>query len=327
LNLCSKNCQNHWFIKLTLKVAEHYKRLLENSKLLETSDDLAVKELLQQSKQFLEGKAIPTDFSKAEALLQQAFEREQDGIAALQEMGEKIKATKEKKQLSAAAIVAQTGILANTQLRYREAGKAYLNAAKLVPDSYQELQANYLNEAGVALRYAGEYQQAKPLFEQALAIRERVLGQQHPDYATSLNNLAFLYKSQGETKKALPLYEESLKIIERVLGKQHPDYAKSLNNLAFLYKSQGEYEKALLLYEQALKIFEQALGKQHPDYVTSLNNLAFLYDSRGEYEKALTLFEEAVAIVEKKLGKNHPDTKTFTESLYQIQLPGLAHMK
>lgn len=299
------------------EVAEHYKKLLENAKLLENSDDPTVKELLNQAEQFLEGQVVAADFSKAETLLQQAFERERDGIVALQEMEEKIKATKEKKQLSAAGIIAQKGILANTQLRYQEAADAYQSAAKLVPASHQELQANYLNEAGVAYRYAGAYHQAKSLFEEALAIRERVFGPQHPDYATSLNNLADLYQSEGEYDKALPLFEQVIKTFAQMLGEQHPDYATSLNNLAFLYKSQGEYEKALPLYEKALHIREQVLGKQHPDYAQSLNNLAVLFDSQGETEKALLLYQQALQIREQVLGKQHPD---YAQSLNNLAL-------
>jgi Tetratricopeptide repeat len=41
----------------------------------------------------------------------------------------------------------------------------------------------------------GRYAEAEPLYLRALAIREAVLGMQHPTVATSLNNLAGLYKA------------------------------------------------------------------------------------------------------------------------------------
>ena len=43
----------------------------------------------------------------------------------------------------------------------------------------------------------GRYPQAEPLYKQAIAIRGKALGEEHPDYARSLNNLGVLYKEDG----------------------------------------------------------------------------------------------------------------------------------
>jgi tetratricopeptide (TPR) repeat protein len=164
-----------------------------------------------------------------------------------------------------------------------------------------------LNQIGYYLDDKAEYDQAKPLYERALAIREKVFGEEHPDVATSLNNLALLYDNQGEYEQAKPLYERALAIYENVYGKEHPDVATDLNNLAGLYRIQGEYEQAKLLYERALAIREKVFGKEHPSVATSLNSLALLYDNQGEYEQAKPLYERALAIFEKVHGKEHPD--------------------
>jgi tetratricopeptide (TPR) repeat protein len=68
----------------------------------------------------------------------------------------------------------------------------------------------------------GQYEQALPLFQEALRIVEQVLGKLHPDYALSLNNLAGLYRTQGQYEQALPLYQEALPILTHALGEQHP---------------------------------------------------------------------------------------------------------
>jgi CHAT domain-containing protein len=128
---------------------------------------------------------------------------------------------------------------------------------------------------------------------QALQIREKALGKTHPDYATSLNNLALLYSSMGNYQKAEPLLVEALQIREKALGKAHPSYAASLNNLASLYERMHNYEKAEPMYLQAMQIQEKALGKEHPNYATSLHNLASLYETMGNYQKAQPLLLEA----------------------------------
>jgi tetratricopeptide (TPR) repeat protein len=52
------------------------------------------------------------------------------------------------------------------------------------------------------------YPAAEPLFKEALAINKKVLGENHPDYAMSLNNLATLYDDMGNYTAAEPLYSK-----------------------------------------------------------------------------------------------------------------------
>jgi tetratricopeptide (TPR) repeat protein len=178
--------------------------------------------------------------------------------------------------------------------------------------------ARLLNEVGWFLLKRGWYEQALPFYQHALAIREKALGPDHPDTATSLDNLAQLYRAQGKYEQALPLLQRALAIREQQLGPDHPDTATSLDNLAVLYRSQGDYEQAKLLFEHALAIREQVLGPNHPDTATSLNNLAGLYDSQGDYEQAKLLFERALAILEKTFDPNYPNTKIVQENLARL---------
>ena len=76
----------------------------------------------------------------------------------------------------------------------------------------------------------GKYEEAEPLYQRALAIKERVLGEEHPDTAGSLNNLALLYADQGKYEEAEPLYQRALAIYERVLGEEHPDTKRVQEN-------------------------------------------------------------------------------------------------
>lgn len=82
------------------------------------------------------------------------------------------------------------------------------------------------------------------VLRRALATQEQELGPNHPNTATSLNNLALLYHTQGKYTQAEPLYQRALAICEHELGPNHPDTATSLNNLAALYRNQGKYTQA-----------------------------------------------------------------------------------
>ena len=50
-----------------------------------------------------------------------------------------------------------------------------------------------------------------------------MLGADHPETATSLNNLAGLYRAQGLYVVAAPMVMEAVEIMERVLGAEHPN--------------------------------------------------------------------------------------------------------
>ena len=65
------------------------------------------------------------------------------------------------------------------------------------------------NLAGYFSR-TGNYAEALSTGEEARAIRERVLGRQHPDYAESLNNLAKYHYFLKEYDKAIEIESEAL---------------------------------------------------------------------------------------------------------------------
>ena len=82
----------------------------------------------------------------------------------------------------------------------------------------------------------GNYKQAEPLYQQALAIRRAALGEQHPDYAESLQYLGALCESLGRLAEAKRQTQEALAIRRQTVGEDHPDYAHSLHTLAGVYE-------------------------------------------------------------------------------------------
>jgi tetratricopeptide (TPR) repeat protein len=107
--------------------------------------------------------------------------------------------------------------------------------------------------------------EAEPLYLQALELRKKLLGNEHPDVAISLNNLALLYNTQGRYEEAELLYLQALELRKKVMSEDHPDVATSYFNLGGLYHQQGQYQKAKSLYLPALHIYQQRLGQTHLD--------------------------------------------------------------
>ena len=100
--------------------------------------------------------------------------------------------------------------------------------------------ATALNNLAMIYENTGRYDEAEPLFDQALSIRRRVLGADHPDTAISLNNFAALYRAQGRYSEAAQLFNEAVEIMERVLGVEHPNTKVARENYEVLLAEMKE---------------------------------------------------------------------------------------
>jgi tetratricopeptide (TPR) repeat protein len=195
-------------------------------------------------------------------------------------------------------------------------------ALPLVDDDAMLLQNSQERVADLLTRLAAyrhstlaAYAQARPLYERALAIREKVFGPEHVFTAASLHHLACLLRDQGDLAGARPLHERALAIHEKALGPEDPSTAQSLNDLVRLLRDQGDFAGARVLLESALATFEKALGPEHPSTASSLHNLALLLQAQGDLARARPLHERSLAIREKVFGPEHSSTVTSLNNL------------
>ena len=166
---------------------------------------------------------------------------------------------------------------------------------------------DYLLTLGVLYYKMGEHSKALSYYERSLEIYKVALPSNHPNLATSYNNIGLVYRNMGEYSKALSSHERSLEIRKVALAPNHPDLANSYNNIGEVYRYMGEYSKALSSYEQSLEIRKVALPPNHPDLAASYNNIGLVYDNMGEYSKALSYYEKDLEISKQVLPLNHPD--------------------
>ncbi len=175
--------------------------------------------------------------------------------------------------------------------------------------------ADLAYRCGLYLWRRGEYRAAEKLHAHALTIREKSLGENHLDVATSLTNLAIACGEQGRHAEAAQLFARALAIREAGLGPDHPLVANSLSNLAHSYDDLGRYDEAESLYVRALASHERLLGPDHADVATSLNNLACWYTNQQRYQEAEALQLRSLAIREKVSGSQHPDVAVSLSNL------------
>ncbi|XP_015773528.1 PREDICTED: uncharacterized protein LOC107351731 [Acropora digitifera] len=97
---------------------------------------------------------------------------------------------------------------------------------------------------GKVLIQMGLFEEGKRHFARSLARRLEFLGSEHPDVASSYDELASVLGHQGELKQAKEYHERALAIKQQTLRPQHPDVASSYNNLATVLRDHGDLEKA-----------------------------------------------------------------------------------
>jgi Tetratricopeptide repeat len=85
----------------------------------------------------------------------------------------------------------------------------------------------------------GRYGISEKLESLSLKIRETVLGKEHPDTLTSMNNLALVLWNQDRLEETSRLEIRVLETRMKLLGSAHPDTLTSMVNLAYTRKSQG----------------------------------------------------------------------------------------
>jgi tetratricopeptide (TPR) repeat protein len=137
----------------------------------------------------------------------------------------------------------------------------------------------------------GAYKSAENLCHLQWEIRSRILGDEHPDTLTSMNNLAETLSAQGDLTGAREKQEEVLEIRSRILGDEHPDTLTSMNNLAETLRAQGDLTGAREKQEEVLEIQRRILGDEHQDTTVSAWNLFSTLLEMGDPIKAMLVLE------------------------------------
>src|SRR5437762_2777222 len=130
------------------------------------------------------------------------------------------------------------GSKAYQEKKYPEAAKAFEGALGMArrlypkdefPDGHANLAASLHNLA---------------LFREELEMHKRLSGDDHPDVAVGLNNLAALLQSQGKLAEAEALHRQALELKKRLYKGDHASVALSLHNLAFVLHAQRKYDES-----------------------------------------------------------------------------------
>lgn len=132
-------------------------------------------------------------------------------------------------------------------------------------------------------------------YRSALKEQRRLLGEDDPRIATTLNHIGNALMEAGDYAWSREYCQASLDLRTRVLGARHPKVAASLNNLAELARKEADVDQALAFAERSLDVVR---GTGGPEEVVALLIAGWAEYSLGRYDAAaqrLTALERSRA--------------------------------
>ena len=190
-------------------------------------------------------------------------------------------------------------------------GVAQARAAHTPP----ELRAQMLDVLGRLEADLGHEAEAKPLLVEALALRRRLYGSNHPDVATSLSNLADVAGALGDGASAVALRREQLAIRRHLGGDHDVKTTDALLDLARDLHRSGKLRESIPLLAQ----WEAIVAKAPPELTRRrLFQLAALSDIMlfsGQPQRAESLAREELALARQLYGEKNDQFATALQNV------------
>lgn len=210
------------------------------------------------------------------------------------------------------------GTLCRVQGRLKEAAEALEGSLRIFDQigAPEIRRANGWANLGMVYKALGRSGEAESLYDRALKVQRRELGDRHPDTVSTWNRLGDLYASQGKTRKAEKALLAALAGWDaQPGGRKTPGAAITINNLAYVRMLDGRDTEAEELYREALHIAEAGWGSLHPETAMIRHNLAQFYRRTSRLDEAIALFEQAVENARRALGPDHARVAALSLSL------------
>ncbi len=169
-----------------------------------------------------------------------------------------------------------------------------------------EVQAEMMGTMGGTYMNLGLYDEARPLLEEALEMKEALYGENDPNVVLNLKLLGNLFYQTGEPMAAMPLFGRALAILEEELGPDDPQVAEALHGLGALHWSLGEPAKAEALLSRGMQITESSSDPDELRIAEYSDAMGVFFGSQGRLEEAEPLFERALEIRRRLLDPDAP---------------------
>ncbi len=165
---------------------------------------------------------------------------------------------------------------------------------------------------------SGDHAKGESFTQQAVTLRETVLGINHSEVGRSLNLLGEAYLRQAKLTQAEPAFIRSTEILLKNQGVHSKDYLMAKINIGILYSFSGRLDEAEDLCVEALDQAEAFFGKNDKSMMRFLNTLAIVYHNQSRFAEAEELLNRLVVLLIENYGPDHINVGLFQNNLAMV---------
>jgi non-specific serine/threonine protein kinase/serine/threonine-protein kinase len=181
------------------------------------------------------------------------------------------------------------------------------------------VEATVRQTIGATYSDLGVYDKAQEQIERALALRQRLLGSDHPETQASTLALAQVLEQRGRYDDAVQLLSPIVDSLRRQRGPDDAATVDATANVGRLFRQQGKYAESEPLLLTALDSQQRTLGEDDPATLTTMNSLATTYFLQGKYAESEPLYRTVLDRRRRVLGAEHPSTVISMSNLAGLQ--------
>ncbi len=186
-----------------------------------------------------------------------------------------------------------------------ELHQAALAMARRLHDGPHWQTARSLGDLAITLGAAERFDEAEPLYDEAIAEYREVEHGSSSGLANVLSSRGSMYMRLRRFDEAEACLAEAVALRRAQHTKPHPEVARTLSNYASLLLQRGRIDEAYPLLHEIVDTQRQTLPEDHPDRAFTLHTLARAAQALGKREEALTFQREALAIAERQFGEEN----------------------
>ena len=173
---------------------------------------------------------------------------------------------------------------------------AFAEAALNRLGGHERLWVWLFNHRAALLRDEGRYGKAVATSERAVALNRKIVGEDHPEFAISLDYLAQALLEAGQPEKAIAVIDRSIQIDKRAYGQAPPREAISLCNRGEILVALGRYREARADFEGSLSILAESLDPQNANLAFPLTGIGLASMGEGRPQDAIPPLEHALRL-------------------------------